>query len=380
MDVKLIPPLALKVIAFLFSEPALADKKQIWDALAIADSQLLAELRKSRLTPLIYAQLRQRNQHLQLPPAFLNEFQLDYASALKTAALQEQEALQVFRALHVAGVAFILLKGADLRLRVYEDTAQRPMNDLDILIDQANLPQARKILASLDYTLFTNSVDPFPGYWEHFGHELGFDPPQGGILPIEVHWQIRAVNSLYHIPYRAVRHKTVSVDFQGLPTSVLDREHLLIHLCLHAFSHFHDDKLKSLPAYILIDIGLTLRRLGVDWSVFLAIAEKFQCQAPIYFTLKEVARLIPHDIPPAALAELRSHQPGLAEKVALSLRLRFFTKTLAVTRHHPPREWLSFLRGNVWPNSEYLLANYGKPDRLAYWRQFLNKNLLLKNR
>lgn len=339
----------------------------------------LAALRRERLSPLAYSQLRNKDWTNKLDPAFLAALRRDYFHSVKVSARQEREALKIFQAFHKAEVGFILLKGGDLRLRLYRDPAGRQMSDLDLLIDQAQVSQAREIMASLNYTLFTNTEDLFPGYWEHFGHELGFMPPAGGVLPIEVHWEIRAVNSLYHIPYRAIGDKTLLIHFQGIPIRLLERNYLLMHLCLHAFSHFHDDRLKMLPLYILVDIILALHHLGVDWNIFLQAVKEFHCQAPVYLTLMEVAGLINQEIPPEVFAELRRHQPNFVEKAALSWRIRLFTKALSVIRHHPPREWLSFIKGNLWPCPDYLLANYGKPDRLTYWSQFYKKNIKFKN-
>src|SRR5208337_508039 len=142
-----------------------------------ASSKLLGELREGRLTPLIYMQLLQRNQHQKLPPAFLRELSQDYASALKTAARQEQAAGQVIKSFHQAGIDFLLLKGADLRIRLYGDASLRPMSDLDLLISPRDISRVRSLLENLGFSL--ESTDKRPGFCLAFGKELHFLPPSG---------------------------------------------------------------------------------------------------------------------------------------------------------------------------------------------------------
>ena len=55
----------------------------------------------------------------------------DYVLALQAALQEEEEIKELLRALTKAGITPILLKGADLRLRVYGDPAVRPMADLE---------------------------------------------------------------------------------------------------------------------------------------------------------------------------------------------------------------------------------------------------------
>ena len=125
----------------------------------------------------------------------------DYALALKAAVVQEQESRRVIQALNQAGVAVILLKGADLRLRVYGDPAVRPMTDLDLLISPAQLRQGLAALARLGYSPASSNRDPKPGFREQFGHEITLEPPAGGRLLVDLHWEIRGQACYYRWPF-----------------------------------------------------------------------------------------------------------------------------------------------------------------------------------
>jgi len=369
----LVSPLALIVLAFLFPELALAGKKQIWDALAAADPHLLAELRDNGLTPLIYLQLLGQNQHQKLPPAFLREFHQDYASSLKTAARQEQAALQIIRSFNQAKVDFILLKGADLRLRVYQDQAQRPMCDLDTLISRDQLPLTRQTLAQLGYRLSPLLTDPRPGVRELFDHELMFEPSSGEGLAIDLHWEIRTVAGFYRLPFPVLRRRAVLADYQGLPIKLLSPEHLVIHLCLHMYGDRFDCRQVYYNDLQIVDLALALTRLSLNWPQFLKDVAMFQCQAPVLSVLQEMSNILPHAINLMVLSELARYRPKTAERILLSQKLGYFSNYFAAFSRNPCRYWLSYVASKLWPSRQYLAQASGTPSRIAYLKQFLGK-------
>jgi hypothetical protein len=341
-------------------ELAWADKNLLWDGLAAADSQLLAKLREARLTPLIYAQLLQRNQHLQLPPAFLQEFQLDYAWALKTATLQEQEALQVFRGFNEAGVAFILLKGADLRLRIYQDPAQRPMGDLDLLISRESLETVRDVLEGLAYSLTLDSINRRQGFRERYRMYLNFQSPQPVSLRLDLHWGLEAIAGFYRLPFMRVAQQAQILEWEGMPVRVLSPEHALLHLCLHHY----DEGIDTLR---LVDLSLALTLLPLNWHLFLAEAIQCGAQAPVSLMLRRLAELIPGTVPPQVLRELEAYVPRTLERLILRFNqhpLAYLVGILANQRC--PLDWVGYLAALLWPDTAYLTAISGSPSRLSY--------------
>jgi hypothetical protein len=329
---KLLSPLSLKVLSFLFPELPVKGEKRLWDDLLTACSKLLGELREKRLTPLIYMQLLERNQHQKLPPAFLRELRQDYASALKTAARQEQAAGQVIKSLHQAGIDFLLLKGADLRIRLYGDASLRPMSDLDLLISSGDISRARSLLENLGFSLESTCVDPRPGFRQAFRNELHFLPPSAGSLMVDVHWELTGPDHFYRLSFEPLWNKSVLLDFQEIPVRVLSPEHALIHLCLHTFSE------ESLIH--LIDLALALRTFSISWPYLLDQVKHFRCQAPVYRILRAMAQLSPVLVPESVLEVLSNYQPTWAEKLVLHRTLGYFTGHFPNLYHHSTTsEW-----------------------------------------
>lgn len=357
---KLLSPLSLKVLSFLFPELPVKGEKRLWDDLLTACPKLLGELREERLTPLIYMQLLQRNQHQKLPPAFLRELSQDYASALKTAAHQEQAAGQIIKSFHQAGIDCLLLKGADLRIRLYGDASLRPMSDLDLLTSSGDISSVRSLLEYLGFSLEPLCADKRPGFRQAFTNELEFLPPSADSLMVDVHWEVTGPAQFYRLSFAALWNKSVLLDFQGSPVRVLSPEHALIHLCLHT----REDSLIR-----LIDLALALRTFSISWPYLLDEVKHFRCQAPVYLMLQAMAQISPVLVPESVLKVLSNYQPTWAEKLVLHRTLGCFTGHFSSLYHHCTfAEWFFYISSVLWPQRDYLVAIYGKPDRVRFVR------------
>jgi hypothetical protein len=368
-----ITAVTLKGMALLFPDLAPGADRVVWEALARGDPDFLEALRRDGVTPLLYGELIRQGREGLLSPALLLQLRQDYATSLKGAARQEQDVFQVLQVLHEAGVDIILLKGADLRLRLYGDPAQRPMTDLDLLIHKAQLTQAREALTRLNYQVSPFFTEPHPGFRELFGNDLGFQSASGRSLPVDLHWEIRAAAGFYRLTYQPLREQADSLDYRGIPVKLLAPTHALIHLCLHTFEDFCDAGRIAFNTRQIIELTLAFSRLPPDWPRFLAELTRFQCQAPVLVVLRELNGLFPALIPSEVLASLADYHPPLAERLLLSGRLGPLTNYLAICYHHPGRDWVRYLAAKLWPDTHYLRVNFGHARRTAYLKQFLQK-------
>jgi hypothetical protein len=329
------------------------------------DGALLAEMRRHRLSPLINMQIIGQGRKRNLAPQWLESLKHDYCLSLQKTLRQEHDALLVLQALSAAGVEVLLLKGADLRLRLYDDPAVRPMADLDLLIPKAALAKARSVLDRLGYGLSSDSLNPRPGFREHFRAGLHFKKPDRTSLMVDLHWHIEAVANFYRLPYESLRRQAIPWDYQGVPVKLLSPEHLLIHLCLHNYDEL-DQALR------IVDLGLVLKRLPLDWRLFLAEADRFRCQAPLYLMLGQLARLFPQTVPTEVLTVLGNYHPSFWERMALNQELNPLVRLVAPLYHHRrPGDWVRYFAALLWPHQDYLGAVYGKQARAAYLRQVL---------
>lgn len=334
-------------------------------ALASLDLTTLDRLRRHSLTPLLYRQVMLQGLEHHLGQPLLADLRHDYFMALKAAASEDQEVFRVIQALNQAGLESILLKGADLRLRLYGESAVRPMADLDLLISIEYVARVKSILEGMGFTLQSQCADPRPGFRELFRNELHFNPPPGNALLIDIHWHLSGVDNFYILPFPRLEQMAIPWNYQGQPIKVLCPEHAVLHLALHTLSEFHG------PMQ-LIDLCLALHTLPLDWHTLREELNRFQCQVPVYLILQDLAQLFPSVIPAAILKDLSEYRPSWAERLVLNHSLRSFTSHFAVLyRHRRLHERLFYLAALLWPQADYLLAVYGEPDRTRFLRQNL---------
>jgi len=324
------------------------------------DAAVLAELHSQKLTPFLYYQLSRQGGEKYLAPEIYQRLKRSYYATLQHNLGQDQEALQVIRALTEAGVEVILLKGADLRLRVYDDPGVRPMGDLDLLIAPEAVPQGKAVLGGLGYSLSHWLCWPGGGFTERYRVALHFEPPPGSKLLVDLHWCLEAVGNFYRLPYSRLNQGAISWSYHGLPVKLLSPEHLLMHLCLHLY-----DELSC--ALQLVDLGLVCARLSIDWGRFLEEAMRCRCQLPLSVMLGDLARLYPGVAPAAVAARLRRHRPPAVERLLLRHHRHFLVRVLAPLRHlSRPRDRFAYLVGWLWPCRDELTQVMGKPDRRAF--------------
>jgi hypothetical protein len=335
------------------------------DLASVLAPSTLRLLQYHSLTPLLYRELLRRGLEINLDPSILQHLRNDYILALKEAARQDQEIFKIIRALNGAGIEFILLKGADLRMRLYGDSAVRPMADVDLLVSLDQVSHVNPILKELGLKLQPQCADPRPGFRELFRNELHFSPPQGGSLVVDLHWHLTGMANFYTLPFSRLQKMASSWSYCGQPVKVLCPEHAVINLALHALDELHG-------AMQIIDLCLALYTMPLHWPTLRQEVTHLRCQLPVYLVLGELAQLLPGIVPSTVLEGLAAYTPSWAENLALHHSLGYLTPHFAVLyRQHRLRDRLFYVAALLWPGADYLNAVYGQPDRVRFLRQFV---------
>jgi hypothetical protein len=208
---------------------------------------------------------------------------------------------EVLQAFWKAGVSVIPLKGVHLAQLIYGDPGLRPIADLDLLVQEADLPRAEELLRTLEYTPVegNSAVD----YAHH--HHL---PPfyKSGAIPIELHRTIEAAANPFAIDTAGLWERAQPAKIAGVEVRVLSPEDLLLHLCVHAaYNHRFE-----VPLLSLMDIAEVARhhRSELDWRRLVSVAEQSGAGRFVYCLLSVVRQLLGAEIPQATLAAIR-HTP-----------------------------------------------------------------------
>jgi hypothetical protein len=324
-----------------------------------------------RLTPLLYQVLTQfsREEVGQVP--HLEVLRWDYFRGLRLYKIQESETRRFVEVLADAGVEVVLLKGADIRHRLYDDPVCRPMNDIDVLISPADLEKARTALSQKGYVLAPWCLDPQPGFNSRFDYDITFATPSRTI-PLDFHWELREVGTYYRLPYAPLRARAAVQDLEGCQALVLSPEHLLMHLSLHTF-----DELETAGILKIVDLDRALTCLDLDWDFFLKEAAAFQIQGPMFWILREMNKLRPKAVPEVVWQRLAAFTPGWSERFILRRTSMSLSVALLASlwRYVPVKEWPFFFQGKLWPSADYIRANSQEfSSRTAYLQHLLRRS------
>jgi hypothetical protein len=254
------------------------------------------------------------------------------------------------------GVVAVALKGAALHALGLYAAGERPMADVDLLVQPQDAQRTARLIESLGFQqtsaswkerVFTPSVDPFAA-------ELGEHASNS--IKIELHericerlpWRTTDVSNLI-FPARA------PPGLNGYPSKAA----LMLHLLLHAAGAM---AFKSLRLLHLHDLALLCSRmLATDWS------ELLQCRSrahPLWWALPPLhvmARYFPSSIPANALAALSGDCPWLLFSVSRRRTLSEVSLSHLWVDAFPGIEWsqsaaemLRYVVGRIRPDPQHL--------------------------
>ncbi len=225
-----------------------------------------------------------RTHHLKLP---LEPFSKALHGIFVSNGSLFAELLTLRTALQREGLRVVLLKGGALTTTAYGgQLGLRPLSDLDLLVDETDLPRVRDMLFERGFrspgssgTLFTKGPVMF---------DLHTDLLNAS--------RIRRRALAFQFDAEAVWAKAVALDPGDNSLLTLSPAHQFLHLAVHAQKH-------SFSRLIwLIDLALVSRRL--DWEELLLQAEKTRTQRPVAYAVSAMERLLAVKIPPGVWVSL----------------------------------------------------------------------------
>ncbi len=239
-------------------------------------------------------------------------FHMSYLEQLVTASA---------KALDEAGIDYTLLKGAALACSVYGSFVQRPMVDVDILVEKNAGNRAVDALLSVGWVW--RAEKPRDGDYSHY-HHLPALVDANGLVSVEVHTSMLPPAAPFGITTEEVLASARPIRFRDSEIRVPDPLYLLLHGCIHfAWSHLF----RSAAWRTFRDAKALVRHYDLDWGEFVELARSHKAESCCFWTLHLARELIGAPIPDRVLDALR---PGLPAVVVRALA-RHFTLILLPT-------------------------------------------------
>jgi len=286
-----------------------------WAAFSERDWITLGKLAEEQgVAPLLHWHFKQNGLPESAPLALRDLVKSAYYQSAAQNALLQRELGLLLNALEEAGIPVIALKGAHLAIALYPEIALRPMNDLDLLVHEADFDRARQALASIGYTL------PFPVLSQQATRQVGFElylsKPGENIPGVELHWglvasqQDRRAASVSWFWDNSELFSSLNrqPDGHSLVRALTPTSNLL-YLCGHLFlEHGASERLLW-----LYDIYLLLTHCAqhIDWELLINKADEFGWMQPLANGLWAAQHDLAAPLPEGLLEEVRSRHPGL---------------------------------------------------------------------
>jgi hypothetical protein len=249
----------------------------------------------------------------------------------------------------------ILLKGAALALNLYPDPTLRPMNDIDLLISPAAMPDMlRRMRAHYQERGLSTGNDV--GYLHHFI----FTHPATG-MQLELH------KTLPLLPDNNrgldwFLNQTEPHHLQGLPYLTFTPEAQILHLAAHAILE-HGGQQGALGIW-LYDIDQILRQWGntLDWEQTLAQARHLHWEAALHQAIHLARQHFASPTPAALQTWIQLPQNQLSGYNIL--------RSMTAANRSSSRTIFHILRGLSWQQRIQQLTHMFFPSRTYMQRRY----------
>ena len=231
----------------------------------------------------------------QIRKPYVEKLNQIYNNTLYRNIVVSNELARILSAFNQHNIDVLPLKGTVLAEELYGNPALRTVTDIDILVNQSNLTQARGLLNELGY----QQVE-MPPMWVHPFHDAPYRKKGKFPSVVELHWDL-ADRKLVTIAEQDIWRRSQQLKLQGISTRTLSPEDNLLYLS-NNLSKQKAQILKSLG-----DISELLKKYegGLDWDYVIESAGSWQIESSVYFSLKRVKDLLGISVPESVLSALK---------------------------------------------------------------------------
>lgn len=262
---------------------------------------LLAMAEKHRVTPLLYHGLKGICPSA-IPEAIGSTLKIRFLENTRKNLILTTELLRLLAVFEAGGIGVIPYKGTVLAASIYGKTAFRQVWDIDLLVDEKDVPESRSLLLSEGYEVKeTNDRE-----------ESFFHPDKK--VEVDLHWGLTPFYFPIDLDFGQLLSRTKSYSLTGVEVKSFREEDLLIILCLQVAKDCWERRLHLEHLAKVCDIAELLNHSPrLNWSEIIDRARRQGLTRVLHFGLYLAHGLLDAEIP----AEIRSEV--LADSIAISL-------------------------------------------------------------
>ena len=235
-----------------------------------------------------------------VPESVLEQVRYSQCAATKKNLAQIAELVRILRLLQENGLQVIPFKGPVLATYLYGDLSLRESSDIDLIVQQQDVLNIRRVLASIGYVPCSrlSSAQEAALIRSACVHELH---NRGKSCHLELHWKTSKHPSLpLPVDFAWTGQQEISVG--GMQIKTLLPEALLLLLCAHGTKHSWQ-RLRY-----VCDIADTMRVAeNIDWEGILRGAARIGALGMVFAGLSLANGLLAAPVPDEILREIRKN-------------------------------------------------------------------------
>jgi hypothetical protein len=324
-----------------------------WNAWRARVAWARLDLGSQNLLPLLWDNLRKQGVAPDDPS--MKTLRRSYRWTLGKNRLLFHAMTEVLRALHTAAFPTLLLKGAALTVRCYEDYGLRPMGDFDILIPTAQLEDVIRFLQTTGWHPAPRSPEAFTRPYRQIIHAYAFKNASG--WEFDLHWHVLD-ECCQPDADEDFWNNAVNIDLEGVPTALLNPADQLLHVCVHGV------RWNDIPPLRWVADAMTVLSASpnaFDWDRLIIQTEKRRLILPMKATLNYLRTLLDAPVPAAVLDHLGNLPTSRLERFEYRYKTR--------PHEHKALGYLPIL----WCKHSRLTGEIALPGKLSSFFPFVQK-------
>lgn len=356
---------------------AVAKDSSVWPAEHLAAAQWLVWAHG--IGPLLYRLLTKAEGLDPLPGTLRTYLGEQFRLNGERVARILEELAAILRAAAEAGLAVMPLKGCLLATAYYDQSALRPMGDIDLLVRPGEESALERVLDSLGYERTRES-------WRHREFAAHGDTPgefsEGehpeNPRPIEVHTAVRECWWVTECDIsESLWADSRPGQVNGAPAVVPGRPGLFHHLLVHCGAQIPRASVRAIQLWDIALVGSLLEER--EWSALLAWAEETHEERLLYAPLLLAGRFAGWNAPEAVVTRLARGTPRFLRALLSRVPITRLTRcdphrspvSPALAWLRPGREWLAPIKYGLRPPQRRSTASTAQRigGYTAHWRR-----------
>ena len=259
----------------------------------------------------------------EVPPAVMRELRAAAAGSARHGLLLAGELVKILAVFEAEGIQALPFKGPAVAYSLYGGLGLRGFGDLDILVQEKDIPKATALLLAQGYHAPDQITDTanrpflqFQPFLESPQSQRVFNFYRADGVVVELHWRFTPRHFPFPLNETGFWDRLAWVDLPGRKALNLSPEDMLLLLCVHGSKHCWERL-----GWICDIAALVCAMPQIDWNAALSRARRLRVERMVFVGLLLAADVTRAAVPEACLQRARRDKEAVRLAAWIERRL-----------------------------------------------------------